>query len=484
MPSRFPPPVLLVGILALAATLRLGGAALWPGIFRPDEVFQNLEPAYGLVAGQWIVSWEWREGVRGWLLPDMLAAIMAVGRWLGLDAPGIMGLIAAVLSAVSLSVVWLATTLGWRRAGMTGALACGTLTATWPDLVYFSPRPLAEVQAGTVLAASTLLTALVKPPVRRRISALIGGLLGLVVALRFHLGPAALLIAAIHAWPDLRRRAGPMVLAASLPLGLLALSDTLAWGSPFQSIWKNVTVNIIEGRADSYGIQPFAWYGFALLELWGPALPVVTVLAAIGARAAPALAAAAAVVILSHALVAHKELSFIYAALPMILVLAGLGTAIGLAALGRLRPAMGHRAAPWAATALGLALALFVARDGTRFYWTLGAEPLDHWRTLRNRADLCGLGLAGQDFRWWQTGGHAWLNRPVPILLLETPEALAAGAGAVNYLVTRRASLPDAIPGFETLRCGERLCLMHRDAPCAASTGEWEINAVLGRQPR
>ena len=54
----------VLAILLLAFALRLGLAVLVPSIARPDEVFQNLEPAHRLLTGWGVVTWEWQDGIR------------------------------------------------------------------------------------------------------------------------------------------------------------------------------------------------------------------------------------------------------------------------------------------------------------------------------------------------------------------------------------------------------------------------------------
>ncbi|MCP1836681.1 hypothetical protein J2R76_005020 [Bradyrhizobium sp. USDA 4532] len=74
----------LFALLLPALVLRLA-AALWPNVMYPDEIFQYLEPAWRMLGHDGILTWEWREGIRGWFLPTLLAGPVAVG---GLIAPG------------------------------------------------------------------------------------------------------------------------------------------------------------------------------------------------------------------------------------------------------------------------------------------------------------------------------------------------------------------------------------------------------------
>ena len=62
-------------LCAIALSLRLYFAFASPNLAHPDEIFQNQEQAHRLVYGYGIVPWEFREGVRSWILPGLLAAV-------------------------------------------------------------------------------------------------------------------------------------------------------------------------------------------------------------------------------------------------------------------------------------------------------------------------------------------------------------------------------------------------------------------------
>ena len=77
----------LLAIVLIAAALRLA-LAFWPNVQHNDEIFHYIEPAWRMLGHDSIVPWEWRYGMRGWLLPTLLAGPVAVGDWL---VPGGMG---------------------------------------------------------------------------------------------------------------------------------------------------------------------------------------------------------------------------------------------------------------------------------------------------------------------------------------------------------------------------------------------------------
>src|SRR6266446_3947872 len=75
-PWRTADTFLFVGTLILAFVLRLGCAILFRNVNHTDEIFQYMEPAHRLVFGYGLVTWEFREGGRSFLVPAAIAAIM------------------------------------------------------------------------------------------------------------------------------------------------------------------------------------------------------------------------------------------------------------------------------------------------------------------------------------------------------------------------------------------------------------------------
>src|ERR1700733_13910888 len=132
----------LTAILLLAATLRLP-LAFWPNFHHPDEIFQYLEPAWRLLGHDGVVSWEWRYGMRGWLLPATMAGPVALGDWLVPGGNGSFVLPRLVAAISSLSIVVSAWAFG-DRVSRTHAIVAAGATAIWFELVYFAPHTLSE----------------------------------------------------------------------------------------------------------------------------------------------------------------------------------------------------------------------------------------------------------------------------------------------------------------------------------------------------
>ncbi|MEE7548470.1 4-amino-4-deoxy-L-arabinose transferase, partial [Xanthomonas sp. Kuri4-1] len=176
---------LFASVLAGALLLRL--LALWPVNFHhPDEVWQYLEPAHHLAFGRWVVAWEYRDGIRTWLIPALLALPMTLGDALAPAGPLYLLLPRLLLVLLSLSVVACATAMGLRLSRLHGAMA-GFATAVWAELVYFAPRAMSEpVSLALFFPAALLLT---RAPARRTPGVYLaaGLLLGLCFSARFQL---------------------------------------------------------------------------------------------------------------------------------------------------------------------------------------------------------------------------------------------------------------------------------------------------------
>ncbi|MGH6982037.1 MAG: hypothetical protein ACREFC_12600, partial [Stellaceae bacterium] len=147
----------LAALLLVAFALRLGVAVALPNIHWPDEIFQVMEPAHRLVFGTGAVSWEWVAGIRSWILPGAVAALMEAGRALG-DAPSRVNLPALVAFGASGCVpVACAYVWGRRFYGRAGAFVAASVAAVWADLVYMSVHPLTEVAAADCLPVALYL---------------------------------------------------------------------------------------------------------------------------------------------------------------------------------------------------------------------------------------------------------------------------------------------------------------------------------------
>src|SRR5437588_7345464 len=149
----------LAALLLLAAAIRLP-LACWPNVLHPDEIFQCLEPAWRMLGHDGIVSWEWRYGMRAWLLPSLMAAPVGLGDWVAPGGSGAFVLPRVVAALVSLSIVASAWSFG-ARISRTHAIVAAFVAAIWFEFVSFAPHTLSEPLAtAIILPAALLLTQL------------------------------------------------------------------------------------------------------------------------------------------------------------------------------------------------------------------------------------------------------------------------------------------------------------------------------------
>lgn len=468
----------LSALIVIAFTLRLIPVLFVPSVNWADEIFQSTEQAHRLVYGTGLVPWEFQLGIRSWLLPGVIAGLMEFARNFG-DGPdyyfpviaGAWGLLAVV--PVVCCFVWCK-----RWFGLPAAIVGGLCVAVAPELVYMGDRTLTEV-----LAAHLLVLALYLLDPGYRVVAfprlvLAGATLGLGLVLRVQLAPAIGLIAV---WTTTRSRWTnflAVMVGGSVVLGLAALLDAVTLGSPLASVWRYVLYNSYFGVSSTFGIAP--WYSYALAELaiWGYGLSVVLILAVLATRRTVLPLVAALVIIAAHSCIGHKEYRFIYPAIVLLAVQAGIGLA-GLVEwareqLGGFRRwrMLARHAVPVLAAGLWCTLSLTVwtgpvlaAFRHRSHDYILAASFVAH------DTPSCGIGMYGAD-AWSWFGGYSYLHRPVPMYWPNNGAALERLAPAFNVLLysTGFGSPEPVIPtGFAKQRCFGEACIARRAGQCATA---------------
>ncbi|MFT8369156.1 MAG: hypothetical protein ABF646_10445, partial [Acetobacter papayae] len=250
---------------------------LFPGVIRPDETFQYMEPAFRLVTGHDVMTWEWRSGIRSWLIPCIIAGLLQLSFFLHLGHSIVF--VKFVFATLSLGMVALFVWFGWLRNGVAGAWVCGISAAFWPDIAHASFRTLSETIGGNALVCGALLGEITLD--RHRIHAvrsrffLISGtgfLLGLSIAIRFQFAPAAVIAVGFLAWRLRGKNIIPLALGFIVPVILLGIVDGMSLDYPYQSIMENFYENIIQNIAkNKYGTSNPFFYILMLASYWGAA---------------------------------------------------------------------------------------------------------------------------------------------------------------------------------------------------------------------
>ena len=483
----------LGAVLLVALAARLWILATQTYIAHPDETFQYLEPAHRLAFGSGVITWEYLDGIRSWLLPGAIAGAMRAVAVFDPNPDAYILVLRALCVCASLSVPYAGFRLGERCGGVGAGVAAGLLCALSPQGLYFAPVVMSEpLAADAALLAIVVGEGGVRTP-RRLLLA--GALFGLACALRYQYAP---ILAIVVLWQYIRnvRAFGWVVLGgAAVVAPALGLLDAATWGAPFQSVWLNFLRNGPQGVSQAMGVQGWPFYLQYFAASWGAVAPVLLVCLYYGARRSPVIAILVVGTIGLHSFVPHKELRFIYLAMVAIPMLIGFG-------LGAILERFPPRWSGWASrVGLSLLLALAIgwsteARTSGPSQWHRDRSLLKATEAARNIPDTCGLAI--RSVRVNRTGGYTYWHRNVPIffetwdLAQQIPESdlrlridntllgqpvpqypaaeLAAHWGKFNVLI----GMPDdGLPGFTQQACfgvdrpdDRRICVFTRAGGC------------------
>jgi hypothetical protein len=487
--TRFARRHALALIFALGLAIRLT-LLIMPRSYFPDEIFQYLEPAHRLVFGNGVVPWEYRYGIRSWLVPLALSGPMRLGAWIAPE--GAAYLIAAKLALVLLSMLAIvaAAAIGAQTSRLHACFAA-FVVAIWSECALFATQALTETIAVTFfLVGVALLYARRDTPLRL---AAAGALLALAIDIRFQYGPAIGLFALLACGRDLRRwlwlpAGGVAVLVAAGAL------DAAMGQVPFGWIVENFRQNIIHGRSHMWTDGPF-FYPLALAASWSLWLLPIWHCTSLAAKRYPALLACALANIAVHTLIAHKEYRYILLSTTIILLLAAIGTVDAMDRLAVRRGIARTRllalaACGWVIASLTVTTLAFPART-----WAAATPGLESFAYLRAQPKLCGVALTGID--WTDTGGYAYLHRDVPLYMsdgsMSTAAWIKANGASFDTLIAPIAGASLIPAPYMLDRCfdsGGRFsdnnaCVYRRPGSCdPAAARHFEINTVLTRIDR
>ena len=449
-------------ILALSATPLLWAAWAEHGVFWPDEVLQTLEQGHRFAFGYGLVPWEFRDGVRSWLVPGAIGVVMKLGAFVHVRSGlGLARLVKTCIALGTLAGGYATMRLAERLGGLAAAVLAGVLFGANPLFVYFGSRCFTD----TVSIPFVAFGALMLYADRGRRGAFVAGLLfGFAVVVRTQNGllVAAALVALVAArrWSKLPAYVG----GAAVALALGGLLDWVTWGAPFASIVRYVRYNLHEGANAGWGDEPLSYYGVTYFHAIGWPLVVMGVGALVAMRRAWGLGVLVVVYVGAHELIKLKQARLLLPVLPLLVVMGAVGVAVLLQHLlrrwVRLRwTIIGALSIAVAATgAMKLASATFAsmgsAENGPTSAWHFDEPATVMFSHAGQRADACGVVYYSRG--WDHTGGFSYLHRDIPLYHSRD----AALASFANYFVAPRgaAGIPstytivDSVGPFTLLR--------------------------------
>jgi GPI mannosyltransferase 3 len=427
----------LHALVAVALLLRLSVGYASDYWSHPDELFQYLEQAHRLAFGYGFQPWEYRYGIRNWLLPGAIAAILSGLKVVGLDAPVIyIPLLKTVFALLSVSLVYAAFFIARQLYSQTSAWVAAIFVACWHEIVGQATRATPEV-FGTYALVGAFALLLSRPSMARALAT--GALIGLTVALRIHyVVPAAVLCGILvigWGW----RVAWQAALGGIAVLATAGLIDGWTWGTPFISFWNAVLFNITYGVADTFGQEHAIWYFWTLTYASRGLYALGFVYGLAGLKRHWPILLLIAAVLIPHSLIAHKEYRFVFLVVPLLMIL--LADAITAS-----RVVVPGDAFNWRFAASVAAVAIASAGLAYRTELVQRSDRLLALLDLSGRSNVRGLiDLSGP---WGGTGGFYYLHHNVNYYL-QPDMADVPPANYTRYathLITPTTTGP--LPGF------------------------------------
>lgn len=479
----------LLALMALALAVRVPIA--WLTVYHhADEVWQYIEPAYGVVTGDWIRTWDIRLGIRSWLIP----LFMLPPVWLGhtMDPLGELHLVLPrlMMAVASLGTVWAGWALG-LRISRSHAIAAGFVAAIWIDFAYFASRTSSDTFSVLAILPGLALLYRFRDTGNIRQAWATGFLLGLGFIARFPLGPALAIPFLWGGRADFRKAWPALLGGASLAVLCDVLANAAMGQAPLLWIMRNLLANIVDNRSHAFGLEPPDWYLRVLAWQWQYIAVALAPVLVLGARRYPMLLLTALAVIAVHSAVGHKEYRFILLAVSLLVLIAAIGS-VDLAGWWAKRGGKALSNTMLAGVlALWLGASLQVgATEPFRINWNVGKAPLRAMQTVRKQPGLCGV--ATYRIRDVPFISRAVLNRDVPALLINTQAAAKVAQGRFNVAIAPIEHIGELPQNYRFVGCmspttplfEQQYCVLARPGPCTEKPGLLDYNIALKRMDR
>jgi GPI mannosyltransferase 3 len=446
-------------------SIRVTIALVSEQVHQADEIFQYLEQAHRLVFGYGYIPWEYRFGIRSWILPGSLSLLLQLFRFLHIDDPNLyIPVIKIFFCFASISLIYSAYIIGRNLVSEQAGRIASILTCVWYELIYFSPKPTPEVLSTYLLMiALAIATTRLSP----RNPLLFGFICTLSGLLRFQYLPAIVIVIIFGSLGCKKRdllKIGGSILLTVMVAGYV---DYLTWGSFFASYYNNYLFNAVYKVSSLFGKQRPLYLLETLTICSVGIFPIVALLSLKKTRQIWLLWLSAASIIVSHSLILHKEHRFVFAAIPIFLILAAVVISDAISQYLSRKPA--NKALTWLLSFFILTTSVcssFVVfpRESiyvhTKFNKTntsiVSYQPiLKAYLRLSKEPEL--FAILNTFSSWWsKTGGYYYLHRDIPIYSARHLELVEKREirSYVSHIVCRFDD--KEIPGFSPIaRIGE-----------------------------
>lgn|GEM_PF-1451831 len=309
-------PFLCIVCAALLPRLYFATTSLAP--VACDEIFQTIEVGHRITFGRGFLAWEWREGVRSYIMPAFFALLYRFFDVVGVRDPLLLAVCIKSFLAVLHAVGWafLFPLLSFI-VSPSRAFTVALFSALLYGGAFISVRTLGESVSIPFLIISLFFA---QAAIERNISksACLAGLFaGVAFAFRFQaiffvMGIFAVLFIAS---PRRYLMTASFSVVLLIVVFLVGFVDYFTWGRFFQSLFKYVDYNLFQNGASRFGEESWDFYLAAFTHLFPPALLVPTigaVIAGLFSRRLAVIVVPLLIYTIVHVLVPHKEVRFLF----------------------------------------------------------------------------------------------------------------------------------------------------------------------------
>ena len=469
-------------VLALAFAARAAVALYGDSRLHFDEYMQYLEVGHRIAFGNGVMYWEQVYGARSLLLPWLIAGILKLFDAVGLGQPfWYVGGVKLAFCAISLAIPVGMYFFARRHFGEIPARVALVAGAFWYELVGYAHKPL------TALVATALLTALLAlcvrvssdgPGTARTGDAWLAALLAvLAAAVRLQYAPFALVLLGLYLLRAGKAARLHATAAAVVFFFAVGLFDAVTWDAGlFQSYVNNLRFNLGLERT-AYETKPAHQYLVWLLFAGGGLSASCAAAALSAPRRYGFLLLSIALILLIHSTQTHKEYRFVFAVVPLWLLIGADLVARLADRTGRRAPVYGLAGALFAAVSLAGILNALPKQDEAccagnplPIRFLRGQDPA--FAAYRYLATAPGVEAVWQiDRAYLATPGYYHLHRKIPFYDSQTGFAndlhkLETLPTSASHIVTLDPNL--VVPGYAVERAFGNLRILRRaenDAP-------------------